>query len=172
MMPLDLGIPKAPFGSSAPANDDVVWRFMWEIRSVNLFLEELCRLRADALGITAPQWMILIALWGLDRGNGVPVNAVSKLMKVDSSFVTTQSKLLEKKGLLRRKPSTSDGRIVEMSLTDRTYKHLAGLSSQQEAIDKLVFGEFNVRGLSEFASRLAGVRERLEKARLKIALDL
>ncbi|WP_430649569.1 MarR family transcriptional regulator [Bradyrhizobium murdochi] len=37
-----------------------------------------------------------------------------------ASFVTTQSKLLEKKGFLRRKPSTSDARVVQMSLTDKT----------------------------------------------------
>jgi len=33
--------------------------------------------------------------------------------------VTTQSKLLEKKGFVRRKTAVEDARIVKMSLTDR-----------------------------------------------------
>jgi MarR family transcriptional regulator, organic hydroperoxide resistance regulator len=50
--------------------------------------------------------MILMAVAELDRGEGLPVNAVSKMLHVDSSFVTTQSKLLEKKGLMRRRATT------------------------------------------------------------------
>ncbi len=83
------------------------------------------RATAKTLGISGPQWMILMALSDMDKGDGVPVNVVSKKLHVDSSFVTTQSKLLEKKGFLRRKTSTEDARIVQMSLTDKTYKHLA-----------------------------------------------
>ncbi|MFG3594483.1 MarR family winged helix-turn-helix transcriptional regulator [Bradyrhizobium sp. RDI18] len=103
---------------------------MWEIRSINLCLVELRQFRADELGITGPQWMILMALMELDRESGIPVNVVSQLMHVDPSFVTTQSKLLEKKGFLRRKPCTSDARVVQMSLTDKTYKHLASVAAQ------------------------------------------
>ena len=50
----------------------------------------------------------------------------------DTTFVTTQSKMLEKKGFMRRKTSGDDARVVQMSLTDKTYKHIAGLASQQE----------------------------------------
>lgn len=113
----------------------------------------------------------MMALADLDRESGVPVNVVSKLMHVDSSFVTTQSKLLEKKGLLRRKPSASDARVVQMSLTDKTYKHLASITAQQEALDQFVFGELDIRELIEFADRLTALRHRLEKARLRLVLE-
>ena len=102
------------------------------IASINVHLEELRYFWAKTLGISGPQWMILMALADMDQDEGVPVNVVSKKLHVDSSFITTQSKLLEKKGFLRRKTSTEDARIVQMSLTDKTYKHLASLASQQE----------------------------------------
>jgi MarR family transcriptional regulator, organic hydroperoxide resistance regulator len=101
----------------------------------------------------------------------VPVNAVSKKLHVDSSFITTQSKLLEKKGFLRRKTSTEDGRIVQMSLTDKTYKHLAGLAAQQEALNDFIFAEFNDQELDEFNSKLSALKNRLEKACLKVVVD-
>src|SRR5206468_413292 len=84
-------------------NQDVIRRFTWVIASMNVHLEELRYFWAKTLGISGPQWMILMALADLDHDDGVPVNAVSKKLHVDSSFVTTQSKLLEKKGFLRRR---------------------------------------------------------------------
>ncbi|WP_249789522.1 hypothetical protein [Bradyrhizobium hereditatis] len=42
---------------------------------------------------------------------------------------------------MRRKPSTSDARVVQMSLTDKTYKHFASFAAQQEALDEFVFGD-------------------------------
>ncbi len=145
---------------------------MWEIASINVHLEELRQFWAKALGISGPQWMIVMALSDLDKDDGVPVNVVSKLLHVDPSFVTTQSKLLEKKGFLRRKPSTTDARIVQMSLTDKTRKHLAGLAAQQEALNDFIFEEFDQRDLADFTGKLAALKNRLEKARLKVALEL
>src|SRR5262245_42335958 len=118
--------------AAAPKNQDAVKRFTWAISSISVHLEELRHFWAKTLGVSGPQWMILMALSDLDQGQGVPVNVVSKMLHVDSSFVTTQSKLLEKKGFIRRKPSLEDARIVQMSLTDKTYKHLASLTSRQQ----------------------------------------
>lgn len=158
-------------GGSVSKNQDVVRRFTWVISSINVHLEELRYFWAKTLGISGPQWMILMALLDLDRADGVPVNAVSKKLHVDSSFVTTQSKILEKKGLLRRKTSTADARIVQMSLTDKTYKHLAGLAAQQEALNEFIFSELNDKQLGELTDVLTALRNRLEKATLKVVVD-
>jgi DNA-binding MarR family transcriptional regulator len=158
-------------GSNSARNQDVIRRFIWEIASISVHLEELRQFWAKALGISGPQWMILMALADLDKEDGVPVNVVSKMLHVDPSFVTTQSKLLEKKGLLRRKPSTSDARVVQMSLTDKTYKQLASLAAQQQALDEFIFEEFDNRELAEFTGKLTTLKNRLEKARLKVALE-
>src|SRR5437868_14423681 len=72
-------------------NQDIVRRFTWEIASINVHLQELRYFWAKALGISGPQWMILMALADLDQGEGVPVKVVSKMLHVDPSFVTSQS---------------------------------------------------------------------------------
>src|ERR1700759_5631808 len=141
-------------GAAATRNQDVIRRFTWVIASINVHLEELRYYWAKALGISGPQWLILMALADLDEKDGVPVNAVSKKLHVDSSFVTTQSKLLEKKGFLRRKTSAEDARIVLMSLTDKTYKHLSGLATQQEALNEFIFAEVNDKQLDELTTTL------------------
>lgn len=158
-------------GKTASKNQDNIRRFTWVIASINVHLEELRYFWAKTLGISGPQWMILMALADMDQDDGVPVNVVSKKLHVDSSFITTQSKLLEKKGFLRRKSSTEDARIVQMSLTDKTYKHLAGLASQQEALNDFIFAEFNDQQLDEFTTKLSALKSRLEKACLKVVVD-
>ena len=102
---------------------------------------------------------------------GIPVNVVSKKLHVDPSFVTTQSKMLEKKGFLRRKTSTEDARVVLMSLTDKTCKQLAGLAAQQEALNEFIFAELSNKQLDELIDTLSGLRTRLEKGRLKVIAD-
>jgi len=158
-------------GKTASKNQDNIRRFTWVIASINVHLEELRYFWAKTLGISGPQWMILMALADMDQDDGVPVNVVSKKLHVDSSFITTQSKLLEKKGFLRRKSSTEDARIVQMSLTDKTYKHLAGLASQQEALNDFIFAEFNDEQPDEFTTQLSALKNRLEKACLKVVVD-
>lgn len=108
---------------------------------------------ARTLGVSGPQWMILMALADLDQGEGVPVKVVSKMLHVDPSFVTTQSKMLEKKGFMRRKTSGDDARVVQMSLTDKTYKHIASLASQQEELNNFIFAESSSSPASSRRSR-------------------
>src|SRR3982074_1754880 len=156
----------------AARNQDIVRRFAWEIVSINVHLQEIRYFWAKTLGISGPQWMILMALVDLDHDDGVPVNAVSKKLHVDSSFVTTQSKLLEKKGFLRRKTSSEDARIVQMSLTHKSYKHLASLASQRDALNEFIFAEFDDRELAELTAKLAALQNRFEKACLKVVLDI
>jgi DNA-binding MarR family transcriptional regulator len=156
----------------AARNQDIVRRFAWEIVSINVHLQEIRYFWAKTLGISGPQWMILMALADLDQGEGVPVKVVSKMLHVDPSFVTTQSKMLEKKGFMRRKTSEDDARIVQMSLTDKTYKHIANLASQQEALNEFIFAEFDDRELTELTGKLALLKDRLEKACLKVAMDI
>ena len=156
---------------TAPKNQETIRRFAWVINSVGFHLEELRYFWAKALGISGPQWMILMALADLDDKGGIPVNVVSKKLHVDPSFVTTQSKMLEKKGFLRRKTSTEDARVVLMSLTDKTCKQLAGLAAQQEALNEFIFAELSNKQLDELIDTLSGLRNRLEKGRLKVIAD-
>jgi MarR family transcriptional regulator, organic hydroperoxide resistance regulator len=158
-------------GESAKKDQDVIRRFSWEIASIGVYLEELRQFWAKTLGISGPQWMIIVALADHDQGDGVAVNVVSKMLHVDPSFVTTQSKLLEKKGFVRRKTAVEDARIVKMSLTDKTTKHLANLASQQEALNQFIFAEFEDRDMADLTEKLAAIKRRLEKARLKVVAD-
>ncbi len=94
-------------------------------------LEDLRNFWAKALGIRGPQWMIIMAAQTLDRAEGVPLEAVAAMMRVDVSFVRAQSRLLEKRGFIRLNSSADGRHVASLSLTEKAYKHLAKLSAKQ-----------------------------------------
>jgi MarR family transcriptional regulator, organic hydroperoxide resistance regulator len=91
-------------------------------------LEEVRNYWAKVLGIRGPQWMIIVALQELDHGEGAPVMAVATMLQVNPTVVMTQSRLLERKGIVRRTAVSDDASTVSLSLTDKAYRHLAKLA--------------------------------------------
>ncbi len=152
-------------------NQEIVRQFVWDIASINVHLDEIRHFWAKELGISGPQWMILMAIGDLDRGRGVAVKDVSAMLHVDPSFVTTQSKMLEKNGFMRRIPSTEDARVVLMSLSDKASKKIATLSSRRQVLSQFVFAGFDERALRDITDQMASLKNRLEKATLMLAVD-
>ena len=153
-------------------NHDIARQFAWEIAAINVHLQEIRYFWAKALGVSGPQWMILMAISELDQGEGVAVNAAAKRLHVDPSFVTTQSKLLEKKGFMQRKPAPDDARVVRMTLTAKTSEHFSELEVHQAQIFNFIFEEFDARELSTFTDKLAALKERFEKASARVSLGV
>ena len=91
-------------------------------------LEEVRNYWAKVLGIRGPQWMIIVALQELDHGEGAPVMAVATMLQVNPTFVMTQSRLLERKGIVRRTAVSDDASTVSLSLTDKAYRDWAKLA--------------------------------------------
>ena len=152
---------------------DAAERLAWEIVSTSIRLDELRSIWAKMIGITGPQWMIMTVLANAeDRSVGLPVGAVSKVLRVDQSFVVTQSKLLEKKNLLRRKSSTEDARVVNLSLTEHAKKQMANLSAQRKELNEFVYAELDLRELQQLTGKMDSIKSRLEKAIARISVDL
>jgi len=152
-------------------NREVVRQFLWDIASINIHLDEIRHFWAKELGISGPQWMILMAVGDLNTGNGVPVKDVSAMLHVDPSFVTTQSKMLEKNGFMRRVPSRQDARVVLMSLSDKASKKIAMLSSRRDSLSDFVLADFDNEALQDITSQLGKLKTRLQKAAVMLAVE-
>jgi MarR family transcriptional regulator, organic hydroperoxide resistance regulator len=148
----------------------LIRRFGWEIVAISLHLDRLHGFQAHVFGISVPQFKIIATL--AHAGAGMPVTAVSRVLHVAPSFVTTQSKALEKKGLVCRQPSVDDARIVNMSLTAKTHALLSALASQQRIVDDFISVEFGSGELEALTGKLAVLKRKLEKACLKVAADV
>jgi DNA-binding MarR family transcriptional regulator len=68
----------------------------------------------DELGVTYPQYLVLLVLWERD---GLNVGAIGERLHLDTGTLTPLLKRMEKQGLLERKRCGSDDRVVENQLT-------------------------------------------------------
>jgi DNA-binding MarR family transcriptional regulator len=68
----------------------------------------------EPLGITYPQYLVLLVLWEHD---GVSVKHLGDRLALDSGTLTPLLKRLEQQGLLARRRARDDERVVEIALT-------------------------------------------------------
>ena len=79
----------------------------------------------DELGITYPQYLVLLVLWENDE---IPIKEISEKLFLETNTLTPLLKRMQKNGLIERTRSTQDERIVTISLT------LEGRELQQKAL--------------------------------------
>lgn len=70
----------------------------------------------DKLGLTYPQYLVLLVLWETDS---VPVSMITEKLLLDTSTITPLLKRMEEQGLLTRERSREDERRVIVSLTEQ-----------------------------------------------------
>jgi DNA-binding MarR family transcriptional regulator len=68
----------------------------------------------DKLGLTYPQFLVMLVLWERD---GVPLKDIGERLFLDSGTLTPLLKRLEATGLVKRTRSTEDERQVLIALT-------------------------------------------------------
>ena len=86
----------------------------------------------DKLGVTYPQYLVLMVLWEIDE---LPVNDIAKRLALETNTVTPLMQRMERMGLLVRRRGKSDGRqrIVSLTKKGREMEHAARDIPQQLA---------------------------------------
>lgn len=82
--------------------------------STTLALNKVYRKLLTGLGLTYPQYLVMLVLWEQDR---LTVSAIGDRLFLDSATLTPMLKRLEAAGLLTRVRAESDERQVVVSLT-------------------------------------------------------
>jgi MarR family transcriptional regulator, organic hydroperoxide resistance regulator len=88
----------------------------------------------DELGITYPQYLVLLTLWEEDGGR---VSRIGERLYLDSATLTPLLKRLEARGLIDRRRSAVDERVVEVFLTAEGKR----LRRRAEAVPRAAFGK-------------------------------
>ena len=99
----------------------------------------------DKLGITYPQYLVLMILWEED---GMPVNDIAKKLILNTNTITPLLKRMENQGIIKRKRSRQDERkvIVQLTAKGRELQEEASLIPEKLA-GRLVEGELKIDDL-------------------------
>lgn len=99
--------------------DDLVLRrqVCFALYAASRALTDVYRPLLDAVGLTYPQYLVLLVLWERD-GAAPAVSEIGAELRLDSGTLSPLLKRLEEAGFVRRRRSTRDERRVEVELTD------------------------------------------------------
>ncbi|WDD96785.1 MarR family winged helix-turn-helix transcriptional regulator [Thalassomonas actiniarum] len=87
----------------------------FRLYSVNKAMNRMYAPLLKELGLTYPQYLVMLALW--DKPEAVTVKQLGKLLDLDSGTLSPLLKRMEKQELLHRSRSESDERSVQVSLS-------------------------------------------------------
>ena len=113
----------------------------------------------DRLGLTYPQYLVMLVLWERD---GVPVRDIGERLFLDSGTLTLLLKRLEAAGLVRRTRSTADERQVLIDLTSQGH----ALKEKARAVPQSILeaSDCSVAELVTLKSEIVSLRDRLNAA--------
>jgi DNA-binding MarR family transcriptional regulator len=110
----------------------------------------------DRLGLTYPQYLVMLVLWERD---GVAVKDIGERLFLDSGTLTPLLKRLEAAGFVKRTRSTEDERQVIIELTSQGQ----ALKEKARAVPLgiLAASACSVGELSAMKDEIVGLRDRL-----------
>lgn len=138
-------------------SDHFLRRLLYDFFTVSAHLETMKRYLGKRLGLTGPQYTIMMAVAELQGKTGVSVGRVGEYLHVTGTFVTIESGKLHKKGLMKKLPDLQDGRVSLLSLAPKGVEALESLFPELQQIND-VFFELGSRGEFE---RLCKTLEKL-----------
>ena len=113
----------------------------------------------DRLGLTYPQYLVMLVLWERD---GVPVKDIGERLFLDSGTLTPLLKRLETAGLIKRTRSTEDERQVLIALMSQGQALREKARTVPQAI--LATSACSISELSALKNELVALRDRLDAA--------
>lgn len=151
----------AETGSRTPHQE--LWldnQLCFSLYAASRAVTKVYREKLAALGLTYPQYLVLIVLWEQDRQT---VSDLGRKLMLDTGTLTPLLKRLESMGLVERQRSRGDERQVHIVLTE------AGRALQEGCLDarshvtcRLDMSEQDIRALRE---RVMEVIEKLDTLR-------
>ena len=110
----------------------------------------------DKLGLTYPQYLVMLVLWERDD---VPVKVIGERLFLDSGTLTPLLKRLEAAGLIKRARSKDDERQVLIALTPQGQALRDKAKTLPQAI--LAASACSIGELSAMKNELIALRDRL-----------
>lgn len=154
-------------------SDDRFRQLVYDLLTISVRMETAREHLARRLGVSGPQYSILMAIARLQDRHGVRVGGVAKALHVTSAFIATETGRLARLGLLSKSPNPKDRRGILLALTPRGQAALVKLGPEIRAVNDDFFKPLDRAGFQALASTAAALVEsssRVER-RLRVMDD-
>ena len=155
-------MPRTPTSenSPSPAALRLDNQVCFALYSASLAMTKLYKPLLDQIGLTYPQYLVMLVLWEQD---GVTVSELGERLFLDSGTLTPLLKRLEAQGQIARLRDVQDERRVRITLTSQG----RALRDQAEAIPQCVLqsSQCSIAELTALTTELKQLRDRLSEQR-------
>lgn len=113
---------------------------------------------ARRLGITGPQYSLIVAVAHLQGQTGISVSSMARSLHVSSAFVASETGKLVRRGFLLKRVNPLDRRGVLLSIAPAGRLKLDRISEEIRALNDAFFGSLDAKvfaGLSKAMAALA-----------------
>lgn len=138
---------------------DLDQHFCFAIYSTAHMFNRVYRPLLDSLGLTYPQYLVLVVLW---HEGAQPVGQLAERLKLETSTLTPMLKRLEAAGFVTRTRSAQDERVVTVGLSEAGREAAGRVPPINVAIADAIGETAEERATIQKA--LLRIRDRLEAA--------
>lgn len=115
----------------------------------------------DKLGITYPQYLVLLVLWETDT---ISVNEISQKLILNTNTITPLLKRLETLDIIKRQRSGSDERKVIVSLTEKgKLMQIEAVAIPEKLAASLISGQLKIEELLDLKKKINAIVDFLSK---------
>ena len=122
------------------ASDERFRRLVYDLLTIASRMTAVREHLASRMGISAPQYSLLMAIGQFQDKHGVGVTAVARVLHVSNAFVATETGKLAQAGLLTKRANPKDRRAVLLSLTRAGRALIERHSNEIRSVNDAFFG--------------------------------
>jgi DNA-binding MarR family transcriptional regulator len=116
------------------------------------------------MGLSGPQYSLLMAVAHLQGERGASVGTVAQAMHVSSAFIASETGKMAKRGLLHKRPNPDDRRGVLLSLAPAGRLRIDRVACEIRAINDLFFGALDASSFGALSAAAAALVKGSSKA--------
>jgi MarR family transcriptional regulator, organic hydroperoxide resistance regulator len=151
---------RLPATASRPAlrerdGDTRFRQLVYDLLTISVRMEAVRTYLARLIGITGPQYSVLVAIAQFQAAEGVSVSKVAAVLHVSAAFITTETRQLESLGLVIKAINPRDRRGVLLRLTADGERQLIAISPAIMAINDKFFAPLSRTSFRQFAQSAA-----------------
>lgn len=143
----------------ADGGDRKFRQLLYDIASAATLLESARGYLAARLGVTSPQYNMIMVIAQYEADAGISVNEIAEHLHVSGTFVTVEIKKLERAGLVVKTPNPVDARSVLVKLSAEGEQNVLALEPELHFVNDHLFQRISTtdfESLSRIFSSLIG----------------
>tara|TARA_B100000315_G_scaffold250997_1_gene284889 strand:- start:1197 stop:1700 length:504 start_codon:yes stop_codon:yes gene_type:complete len=139
-------------------------QLVYDLFTISTHMQSVRDHIAGRIGVTGPQYSILLAIAEMGNDVGVGVKRVAEHLHVSGAFVTAETGKLIKAGYLNKQQDSDDRRAVRLTLSTKGRREIEVVLPELRQVNDVFFSGLNKSEFEALSDIIAGMIDGAEQA--------